>query len=147
MNTRYFVQVTGEENPRGPLPAGAVRKLIENGDITAGDAVCQEGDTSWLTLDDYWDDLMPPARTVAASAPAIHPALAVHPALVKQPLPVWKIVVGVLFFLWGVSAAGWALTLLPAFFGGVSGAGVWLFSCSLAAVLSFWTGIKLTRRS
>lgn len=33
MSARYFVQLDGEDSPRGPLTAAAVRRLIEQGSV------------------------------------------------------------------------------------------------------------------
>ena len=128
---RYYVQVDGEENPRGPLPVSAVRKLVDSGDIGGGSPVCQEGDSDWLTLDDYWSDIMPPAPAAAPAAVA-YAAAALHPALVREPLPVWKLVFGVLCFILAFSA----------FYAAV----VWNIFAAIMGVVWMVAGLKLTSR-
>ena len=115
-----------------------MRKLFDNGDITGGSAVCQEGDSDWLTLDDYWVDIMPPAAP--AARPAYAAGAAVHPALVREPMPVWKIVFGVLCFLWAAGGFLWGVSFLMS---GAIGIGIGLLVAG-----GFWmvVGLKLTRR-
>lgn len=138
MSVRYYVQCDGEETPRGPLPVGAVRKLFDNGDITGGSAVCQEGDSDWLTLDDYWVDIMPPAAP--AARPAYAAGAAVHPALAKQPVELWRIVFGVMSFISAFTGFAWGLVYL---FGGSAGGAI---VCGLGGAFWMWLGFKLTRR-
>jgi hypothetical protein len=106
MNTRYFIQVPGEESPRGPLPAAAVRRLFEAGTITGGDAMCQEGDADWLTLDDYYEQIMPPRPAPAA----YHPAMSLHPALAAQrSVSTGRMVFGVICYILAFCAIGGSL--------------------------------------
>ncbi len=151
MITRYHIQVDGEESPRGPLPAAAVRRLITNGEVTGGTPACQEGDDQWLTLDDYWDAIhaeTPPARRapspairVAASLPPVeHPALRPPP-----PLPVWRIVYGVCFLVASFSTFGWALlALLAVVKSPVENAVTFFVATMLAGAVEFGIGLVLT---
>ncbi len=132
MNVRYFIQIDGEDSPRGPLPAGAVRRLIENGDIAGHMPMCQEGDENWLTVEDYWDEVMPPKPAPAQSYAAYAAVGAVHPALVREPLPIWKVVFGVLCFILAFSAFYVAL--------------VWNVFAAIMGVVWMVAGLKLTKR-
>lgn len=140
---RYYVQLQNEGAARGPLPAAAVRRLVDAGDLAGPDAVCREGDAEWLTLDDYWEEIMPPAPTPRAAA---HPAPAVHPALVREPLPVWRIVVGVVFLLGAVSCAWWLIILLPAVLAGLANAAAFFAFALAGLVVNAAVGVRLTTR-
>lgn len=111
----------------------AVRRLVDNGDITGGSPVCQEGDADWLTLDDYWCDIMPPAApAVPVTVAAASYAGAVHPALYREPTPVWKLVFGVLCFVLA--------------FGAFYAALMWHFLAVLPGAVWMFVGLKLTKR-
>jgi len=104
--------------------------------------MCQEGDADWLTLDDYWDDVMPPkpAPAPSYSAYASLSGGAVHPALIREPTPVWKIVFGVLCFLWAAGGILWGANLL------LAGSVAYALPLIALGVVWFIVGLKLTSR-
>jgi hypothetical protein len=116
MSTRYHVQIEGEPSPRGPLSGFTLLKMFERGEITSNTAVCAVGDQEWQTVDWYWTQLQNEngPRQAAPARPAAvvqqHP-LAPPAVSVPQfpPLPVWRVVYGVCFFVGSFTSFGWAL--------------------------------------
>lgn len=104
---------------------------MDDGEIVGGSPVCQEGDADWLTLDDYWADIMPPAPAPVPAAMA-YAAAAAHPALVREPMPVWKVVFGVLCFILA--------------FGAFYAALVWNVFAAIMGVVWMVAGLALTKR-
>ena len=143
---KYYLQTA--EEPTGPHVATVVERMIERGEIDSLTPACEEGAEEWGTVGDYWQAIHAEAgagRRVSA-VPKVHvvssaaSAAAAGP-VVYGPLPVWRIVAGVLFFLGAAGAFWWAAALLP-----TALAGPWFWLAALGGVLDAVIGLALTRR-
>lgn len=154
MSARYFVQLDGEDSPRGPLTAAAVRRLIEQGSVLGATPACQEGDADWVTLEDFWDDIHAAAApaVVRAPLPAMRVPVSTAPppvaAMQPVPIPVWRLVYGVCFLVGSFSSFCWALLAALAVWKVPDDVGTvkFLVSCIGAGSVNFILGFWLTRK-